>query len=72
MPTNWWERLHRQRQPGPYEMMANPVNAPRGNIAWPAVRDNVVTLLLGDAYEEVLRSEHRVIHQKAHKDNDSI
>ena len=26
---------------------------PRGNIAWPAVRDNVVTLLLGDAYEGV-------------------
>ena len=48
--------------------LANPVNAPRGNIAWPAVRDNVVTLLLGDAYEEVLCSEDRVIHQKAHED----
>ena len=47
--------------------LADPVNAPRGGILWPALSANVVTLLLGDQYEEVLRSEHRVITQKAHE-----
>ena len=47
--------------------LTDAVNAPRAGILWPAVRNNVVTLLLGDQYEEVLRSEHRVITQKAHE-----
>ena len=45
--------------------LADPANAPRHGILWPAVRANIVTLLLGDQYEEVLRSEHRT--QKAHE-----
>ena len=47
--------------------MADVANAPRAGIAWPAVRDNVELLLLGEAYGEVLRSEHRVLSQKAHE-----
>ena len=47
--------------------MADAANAPRVGITWPAVRDNIQTLLLGDAYGEVLRAEHRTIRQKAHE-----
>ena len=47
--------------------LADPANAPRNGILWPALRNNVENLLLGEAYEEVLRSEHRVIQQKAHE-----
>ena len=47
--------------------MADVVNGPRAGIAWPAIRDNIETLLLGEAYGEVLRSEHRVLTQKAHE-----
>ena len=47
--------------------LADPVNAPRAGITWPAMRDNVELLLLGEAYGEVLRSEHRVLIQKAHE-----
>ena len=42
-------------------------NAPRVGITWPNLRDNIQTLLLGDAYGEVLRAEHRTIRQKAHE-----
>ena len=48
--------------------LADPANAPRGGILWAAVRLNVETLLLGAAYGEVLRAEHRTIRQKAHED----
>ena len=47
--------------------LAAPVNAPRVGILWPALQANVENLLLGYAYEEVLRAEHRVIRQKAHE-----
>ena len=42
-------------------------NAPRANITWVALGDNIELLLLGEAYEEVLRSEHRIITQKTHE-----
>ena len=48
--------------------LADPANAPRAGVAWPALKANIETLLLGDAYAEVLRCEHRTIHQKAHED----
>ena len=48
--------------------LADPANAPRAGVVWPALKANIETLLLGDAYAEVLRCEHRTIHQKAHKD----
>ena len=48
--------------------LADPANAPRAGILWAAVRLNVETLLLGAAYGEVLRAEHRTIRQKAHED----
>ena len=47
--------------------LADPVNGPRAGIGWPAIRANVETLLLGDAYGEVLRAEHRNLRQKAHE-----
>ena len=47
--------------------LADPVNGPRAGIAWPILRGNVELLLLGEAYAEVLRSEHRVMLQKAHE-----
>ena len=42
-------------------------NAPRAGITWPALRGNIKTLLLGEAYGEVLRAEHRTIRQKPHE-----
>ena len=42
-------------------------NAPRAGITWPALRGNIETLLLGEAYGEVLRAEHRTIRQKPHE-----
>ena len=47
--------------------MADGANGMRAAITWPAVRDNVELLLLGEAYGEELRSEHRVLTQKAHE-----
>ena len=47
--------------------LADAANAPRAGIVWPAVRDNIELLLLGEAYGEVLRSEHRVMIQKTHE-----
>ena len=48
--------------------LANPANATRAGILWPALQANIENLLLGESYEEVLRSEHRVIRQKPHED----
>ena len=48
--------------------LADPANASRAGIAWPALRANIEGLLLGAAYEEVLRCEHRTLRQKAHED----
>ena len=45
-------------------LLADAGNTPRAGIGWPALRDNIEALLLGEAYEEVLRSEHRVIRQR--------
>ena len=39
--------------------LADPANAPRAGILWPALQANIENLLLGESYEEVLRSEHR-------------
>ena len=47
--------------------LADPANAPRVGITWPALRGNIETLLLGEAYGEVLRAEHRTIRQKPHE-----
>ena len=47
--------------------LADVANQPRAGIAWPALRLNVENILLGDQYDEVLRSEHRVMVQKAHE-----
>ena len=47
--------------------MADGANGPRAGIAWPALRGNIETLLLGEAYGEVLRAEHRTIRQKPHE-----
>ena len=47
--------------------LADAGNAPRIGITWPALLVNIETLLLGAAYDEVLRAEHRVIVQKAHE-----
>ena len=48
--------------------LADAANAPRAAIAWPALQVNIETLLLGEAYPEVLRCEHRTICQKVHED----
>ena len=47
--------------------LADPVNAPRAGIMWPGLCANIENLLLGEAYGEVLRSEHRVMVQKTHE-----
>ena len=47
--------------------LADAANGPRAGIGWPALRANIETLLLGDAYGEVLRAEHRNLRQKAHE-----
>ena len=48
--------------------LADPANPPRPGIGWPALRTNIETTLLGESYEDVLRSEHRVLRQKLHED----
>ena len=47
--------------------LADPANGPRAGVTWPVLRDNIELLLLGEAYAEVLRSEHRVMIQKVHE-----
>ena len=47
--------------------LADPANAPNANVGWPALRTALENALLGEAYYEVLRAEHRVIVQKAHE-----
>ena len=47
--------------------LADGANGARAAITWPALNGNIELLLLGEAYGEVLRSEHRVLSQKAHE-----